>query len=484
MFRHAILLVLLALGRPLTGAPDIEADAREVFHRITQASGVSGQPPAFVIQSEAERKANRLKRQIAWYDYSANTVGIDRKTLDLCSKFADPSSCIAVFLGHELAHFYKDHRWGGDFGSRFASTDLGVKIRALTSTEVLIYETQADDAGGIYSYLAGYDTLALSASVLNAVYAAYALPANLPGYPSLAERKQIAQKSAARLEALIPVFEAGTLLLGIGRYEDAARCFDHVAQTFPGGAELNNAGVAYILAAASLFPKEANAAAYPWTIDGESRLEPRTHPRSKGALTESPEHERKRLTDLAESRLAEALRRDPAYQPALVNLAFLEHLTGKRGTARDRMAQSADSTAKAIVAADTAPSLDNVHLQPVSNQIRTDEKIANLSPEDIPLKGLAVSAALDPKLTILSRSHLDHWEIVIHSSAWQAEALVTRPTYKGETAHHVRLGSAWQQALQAYGQSSSKRWVIFEDFGLALAGSATVEKWLVFNTSQ
>ena len=60
---------------------------------------------------------------------------------------------------------------------------MGVQVRALDSANVLLYETQADEVGGLYSYMAGYDTLSLAPTVLTDVYAEYKLPANLSGFP-------------------------------------------------------------------------------------------------------------------------------------------------------------------------------------------------------------------------------------------------------------------------------------------------------------
>lgn len=481
-------------------AADIQDTARHVYERIVRATGVSGQPPRLIFHSESERRADKFKRQIAWYDHGANTVGMDQKTLDLCARMKDPAGCIAVFLGHELAHFYKDHRWGGDFGSRFPNTDLGVTIKALDAAGILIYETQADDVGGLYSYAAGYDTLALMPTVLDAVYAEYNLPAKLAGYPSLAERKQIANASAARLESMVPVFEAGTLLFALARYEDAGRCFDRVAQTFPGGAELNNAGVSYVLEAAALFPPDANAGGYPWTIDAKSRLQRQSVPQSRGAVAESREQKLKRLTAAAESRFSEAIRRDPAYVPAVLNLAFLDHLTGRRGTAKDLVAglSSADPavaasirSAKAVVDVEGPPPPAATPL--AAERVLSDESIGALKPSQITLKMLPAAVVLEPEasaqatLRIAGKRYPDYWAILVQSGPWRARALVTAG-YKGETRRHIRLGTPWQDAIRAYSQapvveepSSLGRMAVFDTFGIAFSGAATVEKWMVFS---
>ena len=66
-------------------AVDIEDAAKQVYERIARVAGISGQPPRLIVQTEAQRQANRLRQQIAWFDHAANTIGIDRRTLDLCA---------------------------------------------------------------------------------------------------------------------------------------------------------------------------------------------------------------------------------------------------------------------------------------------------------------------------------------------------------------------------------------------------------------
>ena len=72
----------------------------------------------------------------------------------------------------------------------------------------------------------------------------------------------------------------------------------------------------------------------------------------------------------------------------------------------------------------------------------------------------------------------------MRSGSWHAEALVTRPQYRGEPANHIHIGSDWEEAMKAYGQASSERWVLIEDLAMAFAGSATFQKWLLFNVGQ
>lgn len=366
------------------GSPSQAELAERIYRTLARAAGDSRQPPFLEIRSEAERSRGENGRRVAWYDPGSNRIGIDEKVLQLCAAMGSRRSeaCVALFLGHELAHFYKDHRWGADFGSRFAGLGVARRIqeRDATPEQVLAYETQADEAGGIYGYVAGYDTLGVAEQALASVYYAYGLGAQLQGYPTLPDRQKIARKSAENLTRLLPLFEAGNLLFILGEYEEAGRAFDRVATDFPSREILNNAAVARAVEAASLFPKEQQATAYPWSLDGETRMALSVQEKARGGPGEPPDMRRARLLDEARERLEDTVRRDPDYAVALVNLACVEELRGRRGTASD----IADS------AIDLATRSRN---QPLVKLARLARAIAHLHGEQ-PEKGRLELAAL------------------------------------------------------------------------------------------
>jgi hypothetical protein len=157
----------------------------------------------------------------------------------------DSLDALASLMAHELAHYYKDHGWVGDFGNGFADLSVGKKLKKLKrqAAKIVEIETQADYFGGLFGYLAGYNTLGVPPALLNAIYAEYQLEEPLAGYPSLAERREIARRSQRQLAALVPVFEAGNYLMLTGHYAQAAGAFDYIARTFPSREILNNGGV-------------------------------------------------------------------------------------------------------------------------------------------------------------------------------------------------------------------------------------------------
>jgi hypothetical protein len=112
------------------------------------------------------------------------------------------------------------------------------------------------------------------------------------------------------------------------------------------------------------------------------------------------------------------------------------------------------------------------------------------------VKLLGTAVALDPDSTahqtlrISSKRYPGYWEMVVESGSWRARALVTAG-YNGETERHIRLGTPWEDAMKAYSPapfvqqpSSLGRMVVFDDFGIAFAGAATVEKWIVFSLGE
>jgi hypothetical protein len=252
------------------------------------------------------------------------------------------------------------------------------------------------------------------------------------------------------------LWESGTLLLALGHYEESGRCFDAVADVLPGGAMLNNAGIAYAMEGDRLDGSSPRA----WFFDSVSRLEARPTASSRGGSTETPEHRKQRQLAAAEARLTEALRRDHEYQPASQNLALLHQANGGGSGA-------------------AAP--------PVYDGVRTEEKIAGVPPDQVPDK-LPSTATLDPdtpgqpRITVSARRFSGYWEILVRCPDWSARALVTQTGYTGETEKHLRIGAPLADALKAYGAPTLKlgAFTLFEDFSIAFEGSTKVERWIVF----
>ncbi len=307
----------------LAGDHPKAVSAGRVFDRLVAAVGDARTPPT--LRLVPETRGGNL--QIAWYSAQAHTVFLEERVYDLCvTQGADSLAALAVLLGHELAHFYGNHDWAGDFGNGFADLQVGRQMRDAHRQRGLQYETEADVFGGYYGYAAGFNTLGVAPKLLDDIYRTFALSDDLPGYPGLNERQGIARRSQEKLAELVPVFDAARHLLVIGEYEMAAAAFDWLARDFPSREILNNAGVAFALGALAAMPAGQVVYAMPFELDARTRLrQAHAGQRGQSGATESVQ----KLLEQARQHFDSARRRDPDYVPALVNLAAVDYLEGR-----------------------------------------------------------------------------------------------------------------------------------------------------------
>lgn len=245
----------------------------QIYEKIVDATGISRIPPRLVIEPDNAKR----KTRIAFFNYHDNYILIEESLYDLLiESFGEQGTdALAMILGHELAHFYKDHKWGFDFGSSYADTETGRNISKNSKTyqRILEREAQADDYGGFYCFLAGFDSYKIAPDVLKSIYVHYKLDENLKGYPSLAERQSIAERSTENLRQILPLFELANNLLVIKKYTLAGRLYEKLAEEYPGREIYNNLGVAYTLAALDSYTEDDEEyVVYPLQYDADSRL--------------------------------------------------------------------------------------------------------------------------------------------------------------------------------------------------------------------
>jgi hypothetical protein len=313
-----------------TQTSEKEKTARRVYSRLVKAIGDARPAPTLQFIRDSTGSGNR----VAWFDPSTKAIALEERAFDICvSTGRDSLNALAFLLGHELAHYYKDHAWGGDFGSENADLISGRLIEKSSGSvdEILTMETQADEFGGFFGHLAGYQSLACASSLLPAIYNGFHLPQRLNGYPALPERITIARRSAERLESLIPIFDAAERLLVIGSYKQAGELFDVVSRAFPSREVLSNAGVARALEAVQLLDVHTWPWVLPFEIDGTTRLYTRG---SRGESEEERDAQRSRLLEEASSLMHQAANKDPEYVPVLTNLALVHLLIGDEAFAQ------------------------------------------------------------------------------------------------------------------------------------------------------
>ena len=279
--------------------------AASVYERLVRAAGI-GNPPKLVVEPYRPGAADRVAflRTVPG-PLPRRELAIDDKTIAICRSMGEQAeSCLAYFLGHELAHFANNHNWEMHFARQ--QTD-----ESIPQAESIKYETQADRFGGLYAALAGYDSLSVAGRALALVYREYGIPTELPGYFSLAERQKLPEDARTFLSGLLPMFDAAGLLMALGDYQPAAALYDTILDQFPSREIYNNAGVAL----ASCYNPSV-----PWLLDGSTRLPERP---SRGAADLAE------LSSRARDHFERAISLDPDYAVAHLNLGLLLQAMGQ-----------------------------------------------------------------------------------------------------------------------------------------------------------
>ena len=515
---QSLLVLLLTAGAiaPLRAAtpylsddhPKVEV-LQQVLDDLVLAVGDGRTPPGLHVLPRGMASPH----QVVWIDPQQNLLTLQEEVYDLCVAMGpDSLNALAFLLGHELAHRYKDHDWVADFVRAAADLDVGKRLDELDLDydQMVARETEADYWGGFYSAIAGYPSFDVAPEALGRIYSEYGLDEEIPGYPTLVERKEMARRSGARLQRMVPIFEAGHLLAMIRRFEEASRCFDHIAVDFQSREILNNAGVTRTLEALSLFREKTDVRfVYPFEFDASTRLQKPTQKagsEDQVAYLEDLRTYRKRLHKAA-GWFEKARARDAVYVPAYVNLAAVRDLLGQYDDALfwsqkairlAREQQSEVSLAHTYIVRAVA----RIHSQPEELELALQdfERARVSSPLLVELNLAAVerrnndtdnqrarhdTAGFDPEqiagvlsekigtivddafavtkvprsgtqlaLDIYSRKTGDYEVLVVEAGYSAYEFIETAPGYGGASARGIRIGDRAGQVDEAYGSPS------------------------------
>ena len=286
-----------------------ETILKKVYYNISAAMGFTADPPDLKLIPQDNG-------MVAYINYDLNAICIEQHALDLClSMEGKQEAAIALLLGHELAHFYFKH----EFGSKFAASYSWKSISQFDTTFKLIntmHEEQADSMGGVFSFLAGYNTSGIADALLPLIYSSYHFPDSLDGYPVLSKRIETSKNNDKILGRFIKVFETANFMLLTHHYEDAQNLYEFlIRQGFNSREIYNNLGLAYVFDML-LNTDMSIKYKYPLEIDMETRSF-----NSKNIFED-------RL-DLAIKRFEQAIKFDPAYHTAYLNLACTYSLLNK-----------------------------------------------------------------------------------------------------------------------------------------------------------
>ncbi|MCF8238678.1 MAG: M48 family metalloprotease [Saprospiraceae bacterium] len=269
--------------------------ATDLMNALKEARGIlPGEKPYFFVVDSLPSK--NFKVAMAYPSYGE--IYFEESAYDLCVREfgADSLKAMSVILAHELVHFMRKHGVKNHFAWQFDTkfTQDSAIILALSSSlpedeaasgfltkvESLLkafdtkkQEAEADLEGGFLSYLAGYPIGDVGPKLMDKIYSFYGIPAVLETYPTLAERRDIAVRTAEKLKDLQYWYEAANLLIVSGKYDNAIAIYKRLLGEFQGREIYNNMGVIYMLLADDLFTNnERPSFVIPYSLDVDTRL--------------------------------------------------------------------------------------------------------------------------------------------------------------------------------------------------------------------
>lgn len=290
--------------------------ALQVYNRLVQARGDFRFPvPAFTMTREEQR--------VAGIDYDLLEIVLEEKAFEVCADFdQEADAAIAFLLGHELTHYYEKHAWRRGFVADYQDLNISLKLDSLIDGAA--NETEADYLGGFLAYSAGYGLFDKGPELIKRLYAAYGLPSELPGYPSLEDRQTLGLRSAEKLARLTEAFDMANLLTALGKYPEAYAFYRFILMQYQSREIYNNLGVTAILDALQYFPESELKFRFPVELDLEST----------GEKNIGKANDREKILRQAILHLDAAIGMDPDYAPAYLNKACAYALLGDDARAR------------------------------------------------------------------------------------------------------------------------------------------------------
>ncbi len=291
-----------------------------VLQNIGLAFGSNRPIPELVITN-----SNQTIDKIAWFEPDPKPViFIEQRLYDICTTLGkDSLNGLACVIGHELAHYYREHKWSDGF------IDLAIhesETKHDAEKNKITIEAEADYFGLFYGYLAGYQTLDVMPAILTKIYDEYDLPSKVEGYLPLHDRIKIATEKTEALKPLAYAFEAGEFLYLKKYYAEAATCFRYVLQLFPSSEIYNNLGITLLAEAGELMDDDGMCFAYPFEVDTRNRLMNKTT-RSQSIESQTT---RQKLLEAAIDHFEKAKTLNRNYNPAYINLAIAQSWLGNQ----------------------------------------------------------------------------------------------------------------------------------------------------------
>lgn len=288
----------------------VAAKVRDVFGRIVRAAG---QRPGLALEVHVLDTPRIIVEALR-----GGLVVVSRGFVEFAR---GDENALAWALGHEVAHLVRDHHAILDSLGVLGATltpGAGDVASAQVARAYQAMELDADRLGALFAALAGYRAAAAAPTVV--ALAERAGPDLF--HPAPGERAVAIRTKLAEIADHLELFQLGVFFTATGRYLDGARVLEHFLSMFPSREVLAAVGVAY----------HKEALRYAREPEFRHLLVVDATTRALGFRgVEHPVF--KRFLDRAVQYYTQAVTADPAYAPALANLAAAHLDLGDRDLA-------------------------------------------------------------------------------------------------------------------------------------------------------
>lgn len=332
-YYYFFLLILFFCGFNSSQAQDLNNNCiiavEHIYDKIISSIGNNFPAPPQLEISDS-------KRAVAFL--SSNKIVIETHAINIFCEKSNFEDKIAYVISHELAHHYLNHTWMRNSGLGYVSK-IGEFVDEQSSTleQRKLSETQADLFGGFFGQIAGYNVLGFGAEALQEIYQVYDLPNEIRGYPSFDERIEIINSRKSEANSLTKLFHIGNVLLMLGDYDNAKKCYEDILlNNFTSREIYNNLGLVFLLKAISLSEIDISKYVYPVSIETQTRAN--TSISRSGDLFASIEE----LFNQASNYFKKSISLDNDYKKALSNISIIGFIKSLKTNSTNKFFKSDD----------------------------------------------------------------------------------------------------------------------------------------------
>lgn len=254
---------------------------------------------------------------LAVYLPEEKEIRLNKSVISFCRKFEkDSINALAIILGHELAHYYKQHEWCIEYAYLTRNSSLGGFLRERAAENKKLNEIEADKVGLMAVVIGGYYPVETYAELLDTIYNEYKIEDKILNYPSKEERKLLLKSTLLQISNFQTVSNSAILLYYLKEYDSAIMLYNYLLRDFPSRELYSNLGKCYIEKATQF----NNVFQMPFIIQNEIDAISRMQNASIRGGSISDDSLVKYI-DLAKINLLKAIVLDNKYNLAYLNLA-------------------------------------------------------------------------------------------------------------------------------------------------------------------